>query len=113
MGGEVPEDVQRECAILAENVHPFVMNFVATFDTSASVYILTELITGGQLYEEVVQTRGTLTKKHAQFYIGSLVLILEALHNHHIVYRDLKPENVMLDKQGFLKLVDLGMAKKL
>jgi len=112
--GEVPEDVKRECQLLSENCHPFVLNFVATFETNASIYILTELITGGQLYEQVVTKMGTcMSKRHAQFYIGSLVLILEALHNHQIVYRDLKPENVMLDKQGFLKLVDLGMAKKL
>jgi serine/threonine protein kinase len=56
---------------------------------------------------------GVLTRKQAQFYIGSLVCILEAVHGSGIVYRDLKPENVMLDERGFLKLVDFGLAKRL
>ena len=47
----------------------------------------------------------------ARFYIGSIVLALEYLHNNSIVYRDLKPENVFIDSQGFVKLGDFGFAK--
>ncbi len=47
----------------------------------------------------------------ARFYIGSIVLALEYLHAHAIVYRDLKPENVFIDQQGFVKLGDFGFAK--
>ena len=47
----------------------------------------------------------------AKFYIGSIVLALEYLHHNNIVYRDLKPENVFIDLQGFVKLGDFGFAK--
>ncbi len=49
----------------------------------------------------------------AQFYAAEIVLILEFLHNHQIAYRDMKPENILIDAEGHLKLVDFGFAKKL
>uniref|UniRef100_A0A7S4RK42 cGMP-dependent protein kinase n=1 Tax=Alexandrium monilatum TaxID=311494 RepID=A0A7S4RK42_9DINO len=111
--GCTPEEFSREWELLSDMDHPFVLHMVRTFETSSSVYILMELVTGGQLYEEVHERMGLLGRRQAQFYIASLVVILEALHNANIVYRDLKPENVMLDQRGYLKLVDFGLAKRL
>ncbi|KAF4701194.1 hypothetical protein FOZ62_010150, partial [Perkinsus olseni] len=77
---------------------------------------------GGELYK-VIHSRdsglernrisGGVTPRVAQHWIGELVLTLEYLHQRHTVYRDLKPENCMLDNQGHVKLVDFGMAKRL
>lgn len=110
--GRVPEEVLRECALLEELDNPFVLRMAKTFETDTNIYILTELITGGQLHEEVHARMGLVGRKQAQFYIGTLVLICEYLHEHRIVYRDLKPENVILDAEGYVKLVDFGLAKK-
>ena len=52
-----------------------------------------------------------MDEKLAKFYIASIVLSLEYLHENSIVYRDLKPENVFIDQQGFVKLGDFGFAK--
>mmetsp|Transcript_46286 Transcript_46286/g.107671 ORF Transcript_46286/g.107671 Transcript_46286/m.107671 type:complete len:915 (-) Transcript_46286:97-2841(-) len=111
--GKIPEEVTRECALLGANDHPFVMCLVKTFETQKSVYILTELITGGELHGAIRSIPTVLSQVQAQFYTGSLVLVLESLQDRNIVYRDLKPENVMLDAQGYLKLIDFGIAKKL
>merc|ERR1740123_355062 len=111
--GIVPEEVRRECSLLAETDHPFIMTLVKTFETAKSVYILSELITGGELHGAIRQIPTVLSRAQAQFYTGSLVIVLEELADRSIVYRDLKPENVMLDQQGYLKLVDFGIAKKL
>mmetsp|Transcript_89131 Transcript_89131/g.236849 ORF Transcript_89131/g.236849 Transcript_89131/m.236849 type:complete len:808 (-) Transcript_89131:110-2533(-) len=108
----IPESLQNEVDLLASIEHPFILGIVRTFATPSSVYILTELITGGQLYDQLGRM-GVLNRKQAQFYAGTLVIALEALHMRNIVYRDLKPENVLLDSRGYLKLIDFGLAKKL
>merc|ERR1719203_2295637 len=86
---------------------------VKTFKTKRSAYILMELLTGGQLLQMIGTGSDVVHRKSAQFYIGTLAIILESLHERNIVYRDLKPENIMLDSQGYLKLVEFGIAKKL
>lgn len=111
--GKIPEEVSRECELCAEMDHPFIMHLVKTFETAKSVYILTELITGGELHAAIRAIPTVLSRAQAQFYGGSLILVLEELSDRNILYRDLKPENVMLDQQGYLKLIDFGIAKKL
>lgn len=111
--GRIPPDVHREQEILAENDHPFILTYVKTLETPESIYMLTEVVTGGELHAAIRQIPTALSRSQAQFYTGSLVLVLEELYGRGIVYRDLKPENVMLDAQGYLKLVDFGIAKKL
>merc|ERR1719356_1844871 len=112
-GSRIPPEVQRETDLLKMNDHPFIMHVVAVFETEKSVYMLLELITGGELHAAIRKIPTVLSRTQSQFYTGSLVLVLEALADRFIVYRDLKPENVMLDNQGYLKLVDFGIAKKL
>lgn len=111
--GKIPEEVQRECTLLKSMDHPFIMTMVQTYETAKSVYILTELITGGELHGAIREIPTVLSRAQAQFYTGSLVIVLEELSDRNIVYRDLKPENVMLDQQGYLKLIDFGIARKL
>jgi len=111
--GRIPSEVRREIELLAENDHPFIQTYVKTMQTEDSIYMLTELVTGGELHAAIRTIPTVLSRSQAQFYTGSLVLVLEELAGRDIVYRDLKPENVMLDAQGYLKLIDFGIAKKL
>lgn len=107
---QVAKDTRRECEILESVNHAFLLRLIRTFETRDSIYILTELITGGSLYEQMGRM-GVFTRKQAQFYIGALVLVMEVVHERNIAYRDLKPENIMLDQQGYPKLIDFGLAK--
>lgn len=113
-GGEkILTNLKNECELLRELNHPLIMLLVQTFETIGSMYILSELITGGDLFAALDNIKRLLQPWEARFYVGSLVLVLEFLSDRFIVFRDLKPENVMLDNQGYIKLIDFGTAKKL
>jgi len=105
--------VAQECELLAEMDHPFILLLVRTFDLPRACYILTELLTGGELLSALNEINRPLERSEAQFYAGSLVSAFDYLHDRGIVFRDLKPENVMLDAEGYPKLIDFGTAKKL
>ncbi|VEV55926.1 cGMP-dependent protein kinase, putative [Plasmodium vinckei vinckei] len=105
-------NIKLEREITAENDHPFIIRLVRTFKDSKYFYFLTELVTGGELYD-AIRKLGLLSRSQAQFYLGSIILAIEYLHERNIVYRDLKPENILLDKQGYVKLIDFGCAKKI
>lgn len=101
------KEIQRICE------SPFIIRLYETFNESQRLLFLLELAQGGDLY-------GTYTRKglhgsepHARFYSAGVVCAFEHLHKNHIIYRDLKPENVLLTEQGHLKLADLGLAKVL
>ena len=76
------------------------------------LYMLLEYVCGGELFT-YLRNAGRFTADTALFYAAEIVLALEYLHSLSLVYRDLKPENLLLDRQGHLKLTDFGFAKKL
>jgi len=121
-GGELPRCFMRECEVLTDVQHPFIGNLIQHYDRGRSAYSLSELLTGGDLFDAVRRlpqaslysgSEPFLMHDQAQFYLGALVLVLEELNGRDIVYRDLKPENVFLDGQGYVKLIDFGTAKQL
>eukprot|EP00931_Biecheleriopsis_adriatica_P014792 TRINITY_DN11685_c0_g1_i1.p1 TRINITY_DN11685_c0_g1~~TRINITY_DN11685_c0_g1_i1.p1 ORF type:complete len:1045 (-),score=191.86 TRINITY_DN11685_c0_g1_i1:13-3114(-) len=111
--GKMPDEMKTECDILKENDHPFVMYMVDIFETRTLVSMLTEILFGGELWSALRKLPYMLSRKDARFYAGSLLIGIEALWDRNIVYRDLKPENVMLDTQGYVKIIDFGVSKKL
>ncbi|KAF4666517.1 hypothetical protein FOL47_004057 [Perkinsus chesapeaki] len=114
--------IKHEVEILGQIEFPFIVGILKIFHDPKRVFVLMEFCTGGELYK-VIHSRGSklernpitggVTPRVAQHWIGELVLTLEYLHNRHTVYRDIKPENCMLDDLGHIKLVDFGMAKRL
>ena len=98
-----------ERRILMQIDHPFVVKLVKTFKDSDRIYFLMELVQGIDLFD-VMRQVDQINESIAAFYIACLALIFEHLHERNIIYRDLKPENVMVDEEGYTKLIDFGTA---
>lgn len=110
-----PEDRRHsvtEKELLAEVDSEFIIKLYRTFQTENHLHLLLELCQGGELWGRV-QHVGHMDDQGASFYIGCVIEGLDYLHSRGIVYRDLKPENCLLASNGYLKLVDLGLAKRL
>jgi len=112
---EVVKHAQQKSIVIEREVnkqcyHPCIMQFIKTFQDKEHVYFLTEFLGGGDLFYAIREI-GFLSKLHSQFFSGSIALALEYLHARGIMYRDLKPENVLLDFNGTAKLVDFGCCK--
>ncbi|KAL8902942.1 MAG: hypothetical protein Q9207_004265 [Kuettlingeria erythrocarpa] len=92
--------------------HPFITTLITTFSDRDSLYMLLDYCPGGEVFR-YLRAAGTFDVNTARFYAAEIVLILEFLHNiQGIAYRDMKPENILIDAEGHLKLVDFGFAKK-
>jgi len=107
--------VNREVSIMGrlEN-HPFVTNLIRTFNDHENTFLLMEAGLCGDLFELVNQRPvQQLTNMEIRFLVPQLVLALEFMHRNNIIYRDVKPENVILCVDGYLKLTDFGMGKHL
>jgi len=109
---EKEETLANEIDILGSIDHPNVVNMHAIFDTEDILFIVMELMEGGELYEEIVK-RKTFTEADASQLVRQLCEALQYLHKRGIVHRDLKLENLLLKKKGGLeiKLADFGLSK--
>jgi len=103
--------VLSEVHILRKIAHPFIPRLAATYKDADTLYMLTDYVAGGELFT-VLRAQHRFLDPVSAFYAASVVSIFEFLHDRKIAYRDLKPENLMFDGQGYLKLVDFGFAKE-
>lgn len=106
------EHVKNEKEILAQISHPFIVNMMWAYHDNTYLYMLLEFVPGGELFS-YLRNYGRFNNTWSNFYACEIVCALEYLHGKNIVYRDLKPENLLLDREGHLKITDFGFAKKL
>ena len=104
------EHVKSEKDILMMIDHPFIVTLVAAFQDEKRLYMLMEFVNGGELFS-YLRKQGRLSVDAARFYAAEIVLAFSYLHERNIVYRDLKPENLLIDSQGHIKITDFGFAK--
>ena len=91
--------------------HPWISNFKGANHDEKYVYIGLEFIPGGELFS-LLKKEKSFSLDRTTFYAGQIVFILEYLHSKNIVYRNLKLENILIDKNGYLKLIDFELAKE-
>jgi CRP-like cAMP-binding protein len=112
IGHHQVDGVIREKNIMASIEHPFVVNLVSTFQDDRHLYMLIELVQGGELFSVIhTETRDGIPNGNSRFYAACILESLSHLHYRSICYRDLKPENILIDAKGYCVLVDLGFAK--
>ncbi|CAD7940432.1 unnamed protein product [Amoebophrya sp. A120] len=100
-----------ERLILSMTDSQFIVRFFGTYNIRDCLYFLLEACLGGELFA-VYNTKNFYgSTDHAKFYVACVVKAFHHLHERKIIYRDLKPENLLLDKDGWLKVTDMGLAK--
>jgi len=98
--------------VMGSVAHPCIVTLHATLKSRWSLFCVIEPLLGGELFEHLRRV-DTLPESHATFYVACVTSAFEYLHARHIAYRDLKPENLLLAANGYVKLVDFGNARRL
>lgn len=96
--------------ILMRAKNPFIVQLKFAFQTDRKFYLGLEYVGGGDLFHHIEQV-GAMSIDKARLYVAEIAIALDYLHSIGVVYRDLKPENVLLDAQGHIKLTDFGLSK--
>ncbi|KAK9765072.1 hypothetical protein K7432_006898 [Basidiobolus ranarum] len=104
------EYTKTERTILEEVSHPFIVKLFYAFQTNSKLYLILDYVAGGELFTHMAHER-MFDEDVARFFAAELVLALEHLHELGIIYRDLKPENCLLDNEGHIILTDFGLSK--
>ena len=110
---DVVAKVQQEREIMLNISHTFICQLYGTFQDQNCIYMVLQCHNGGDLYSLVDRKGGCLSDTETKFYAAPIVSAIEYLHQQHIVYRDVKTENVVIDQQGYPVLIDFGNAKRL
>ncbi len=96
--------------LLSKLKHPFIVNMICSFQDYENLYILMDLLTGGDLRYHF-NSNHIFSENEIRFFISCLILSLEYIHDNNIIHRDIKPENLISDDKGYIRLTDFGIAK--
>ncbi|KAJ6331034.1 hypothetical protein OIU76_009600 [Salix suchowensis] len=106
------EHVKAERNLLAEVASHCIVKLYYSFQDAEDLYLIMEYLPGGDIMTLLIREE-TLTETVARFYISQSVLAIESIHKHNYIHRDIKPDNLLLDKNGHMKLSDFGLCKPL
>ena len=102
--------IKAERQILLRVTHPYIVHMAWAFQTRSSLYFVMEFVKGGDLLSLITKWRKGLPETLARIYAAEIALALNHLHSKKIVYRDMKPENILIGADGHLKIADFGVS---
>ncbi|KAK0938917.1 cAMP-dependent protein kinase catalytic subunit [Friedmanniomyces endolithicus] len=105
------EHTNDERRMLQRCRHPFLITLWGTWQDSKNLYMVMDFIEGGELFS-LLRKSQRFPNPVAKFYAAEVTLAIDYLHSMNIIYRDLKPENLLLDRHGHVKITDFGFAKE-
>lgn len=105
------EHTKTERSVLGYVKHPFIVGLNMAFQSKDKLYFVLDYCAGGELFFHLGKV-GKFTEQRACFYAAEITLAIDYVHDLGIVYRDLKPENVLLDSRGHVRLTDFGLSKE-
>ena len=108
---QLHKNLELERGILLRVDHPFIVKLVKTLKDDKFIYFLMDYIKGKELFD-IIRDIGLLNKTQTLFYGASIMLAVRYLHQRKFVFRDIKPENVMVLDNGYIKIIDFGTAKQ-
>ena len=97
--------------VLSLSEHPFIVKLNYAFQTSSKLFLILDYCTNGDLSKHLYHEK-RFSETRAKYYICEIILALEHLHKLNIIFRDLKPDNVVLDNEGHVKITDFGLCKE-
>jgi len=105
------EHTKSEKSILMKLEHPFLVKLHYSFQTPDKLYFIMDYINGGELFFHLQKDK-KFTEERVRYYSAEIVAGLEYLHNAGVIYRDLKPENLLLTREGHIIMTDFGLSKE-
>lgn len=110
------ENIMNEIQVLQETVHPNIVKIIEYYESMRSLYIVTEYLDGGELFDKITE-KGQFSEKEACHVVSQILSAIAYLHERKIIHRDLKPENIVFEKLGKnelnLKIIDFGTSRKI
>eukprot|EP00357_Protocruzia_adherens_P011431 CAMPEP_0115013506 /NCGR_PEP_ID=MMETSP0216-20121206/25454_1 /TAXON_ID=223996 /ORGANISM="Protocruzia adherens, Strain Boccale" /LENGTH=841 /DNA_ID=CAMNT_0002382929 /DNA_START=885 /DNA_END=3410 /DNA_ORIENTATION=- len=111
MGQNLVKYAKTERNVLSVLKHPFIVSLRYAFQTTTNLFLILDYCPGGDLGEHLQRDR-RFSEDRARIYLAEVLLALEDLHKKNIIFRDLKPDNVVLDEDGHALLTDFGLSKE-
>jgi serine/threonine protein kinase len=104
------KSIKSEREFLSYLHHPFIVNMKYSFQDYDNLYLVMDLLTGGDLRYHLCGYH-KFSENQTKFFIACVILGLEYIHNNNIIHRDIKPENLVCDENGYIRITDFGVAK--
>ena len=107
---KLKKSIKTERILLEKLNHPFIMKLEYAFQSKKSLYLITPFMPGGELNYHIYK-ENFFDENKAKFYAAEIILGVNYIHENNCIYRDLKPENVLIGQDGHIKLTDFGLSK--